>query len=113
MHVIQLRGPWECETTGRAERFDWERDAAVLAAEGPLTLVRRFGRPSGIEPGDRVWLVIAGFASAEVSLNDARVDELRCDVAGLLAARNTLRIVGLRSAEVPQVRLEIEPAAVT
>lgn len=119
MHVIQLRGPWEREVApGRWERFDWERDAAtVLSAAEPVTVLRRFGKPTGIEPGDTVRLVIAGFDALQVWLNDAPLpidDTANCDLTALLAPRNVLRLTARRASDAPQVRLEIiAPAAVT
>ena len=53
MHTIDLTNAWEPPTAGSRA---W---------------VRRFGRPSGIEPGDRIWLVMDAPPPADATLNGA------------------------------------------
>ncbi|MCL4190733.1 MAG: hypothetical protein KJZ87_03220 [Thermoguttaceae bacterium] len=81
-HRIHLRRPWRSASAGL--RPDWSR---------------RFGRPTGLEPGDCVWLVIEGMPQAEVWLNGNRlapVDLLvaeRYDITDRLMTRNEIVIV--------------------
>ena len=98
MHSIRLREPWECTTTEETAQFR-----------------RRFGRPTGLEAGDRVELVIEDNAGeARVTLNGTLVHSgslaaMHCDITKLLLPRNELVI---ESASRPSnVRLEIhEPS---
>lgn len=118
-HVIRLRGPWEYRlveiappqaggppgtAVGALPPSGW----VVMPADGSATLEpsfcgrvafrRRFGRPTGLGPADRVDLVIAGVdASGSVRLNDESLGELplggqvwRCDVTARLRPRNEL-----------------------
>ena len=75
-HRIRLRRPWQSE--GRGDRIRW---------------TRRFGRPTGLAPGQRVWLVLEDVpAASAVSLNGhvLPVGERAFDVTALLRARNEL-----------------------
>ena len=71
--------------------------------------VRRFGRPAGVEPGERVLLVCEHSEPVSpwtlATLNGHRLDwrevspgMLECEVTGLLAARNHLVVPGDRAA---------------
>ena len=108
MHTIRLRGPWEIEQP-----------------EDPLgtaRCVRHFNKPTGLESGERVWLVIEALAStATISLNGAivgqasRMSPARFDITPQLIARNRIEIE-LASptgadprVSLGEVRLEIEP----
>jgi hypothetical protein len=133
-HVIRLRGPWEYEPLARrsplapggrgagreGEIFadlpppgrinlpaDW---SGTLGAgfRGRVRYRRRFNRPTGLEPGERVWLVIDGVdARGQYAMNgqplswiDGYALPAECDVTELLAASNVLEIdVELGSAE--------------
>ena len=103
MHTIRLRGPWKA----------WPAQCVVRHT-------RRFHRPTGLAPGQSVWLVInetPGLVS--VSINGvvvgqaSRLSPLPCparfDIAAHLAASNELAI-DLASAEASlgDVRLELE-----
>jgi hypothetical protein len=108
MHTIRLRGPWEIEqSAGRM---------------GTARCVRHFNKPTGLESGERVWLVIEGMArTAAISFNGAFVGQAsswssaRFNITPQLMARNRIEI------ELPsptgadprvslgEVRLEIEP----
>lgn len=44
LHRIRLRRPWQCQVLG--DRTRW---------------TRRFGRPTGLSPEERIWLVFEGF----------------------------------------------------
>ncbi|MEY3206143.1 MAG: hypothetical protein RLZZ21_2474 [Planctomycetota bacterium] len=109
MHTIDLTNAWEPPVAG--SRI-W---------------VRRFGRPSGIEPGDRVWLVMDVPPPADATLNGVALPLLpeatgawRIDVTARLEPRNELVVPldadggGVRRAALPAarggVRLEIEVA---
>jgi len=74
----------------------WEPPAAAMPA-----WVRRFGRPAGVEPGDRLLLVCEATdlpdAWRKATLNDqplawreADSGDLECDVTALIQSRNTL-----------------------
>lgn len=109
MHTIDLTNAWE------------------PPAAGSRAWVRRFGRPSGIEPGDRIWLVMDVPPPADATLNGSALPSLseaagpwRIDVTERLGVRNELVLPldaddgGMRRATLPAarggVRLEIEVA---
>jgi len=85
-HEIQLGAAWE--------------PPAPASADGWVVWTRRFGRPAGLEPGDRVLLVVTQpAASAEMAVNSARLPPLSGgahrwaeDITPLLLDRNELRI---------------------
>jgi len=106
MHTIDLTNAWEAP------------------AAGSRAWVRRFGRPSGVEPGDRVWLVMDAPPPADATLNGVALPVLpqaavpwRIDVTDRLGVRNELVLSldatggGIRRATLPAarggVRLEI------
>jgi hypothetical protein len=120
IHTIRLAGPWQYEPLARSVRAsagvsestadlpppgridmpaDW---AATLGADfrGRVRFRRSFGRPTGLEPSDRVWLVLERIdARGVVSLNGSPLGETsidsgptRFDVTALLAVRNELVI---------------------
>lgn len=64
-------------------------------ADGSRTWVRRFGRPSGVETGDRVWLVVEGHVLATLVLNGVCLPSAqeRHDVTDLLESRNELLFI--------------------
>jgi hypothetical protein len=115
-HVINLSTAWEPPDP----------------AGGREAWVRRFGMPAGIEPGDRVWLVIEPAASCGVTLDGAPLPRVvaglpwRQDVTARLGRRNELVLLppaalvpesSVRAAHgrpalpaaIGSVRLEIEP----
>jgi hypothetical protein len=89
----------------------WEPPAAV-EADGRVFWTRRFGRPGGLEPGDRVLLVVAAAAvAAEVRVNavslpplTAHADRWTHDITPLLRDRNELRITVAAPAQSDSVR---------
>ena len=94
----------------------WETPTAV-EADGRVLWTRRFGRPGGLEPGDRVLLVVAASAvAAEVVVNAVRLPSLSAhdgrwtqDITPLLRDRNELLLMvatcaGDDSAHQPQDR---------
>lgn len=88
---------------------------------------RRFNKPTGLDGGERVWLVLNRTAvPALIRVNDVPVglaprlsqsdDPIRCDISSLLAPRNKIEIDLLLpgddqpSASPGDVHLEIESA---
>jgi hypothetical protein len=100
-------------------------------ASGRPAWLRRFGRPTGIEPGDRVWLVIESAVDGEATLGGEPLPPVaagtirRHDVTAMLGQRNELWltpsvtadiravVAGPGRCELPatiaRVSLEIEP----
>ena len=110
MHSIRLRGPWEFYLPGSAEPRRMEMPATwqtLLAFAGdsslpsPARLLRRFGLPTGIEPTDRLHLVIESASVAcQVELNGQPLGSITpeqhsnsFDVTALLCPRNELLIL--------------------
>lgn len=101
-------------------------------ASGRVAWLRRFGRPAGIEPGDRVWLVIESAVGGGATLGGeplppvAAGERWRHDVTAGLRERNELALAIAAEAApsaagaahgrcdlpptIGRVRLEIEPA---
>jgi hypothetical protein len=75
-HVINLSTAWE------------------PPEDGSRAWVRRFGRPSGVESGDRVWLVHTDGRGETLVLNGIPLagPDARHDVTTLLSARNALAL---------------------
>lgn len=115
-HLINLSTAWE-PPDPTAVRAAW---------------TRRFGLPAGIEPGDRIWLVIEAATACEATLDGAPLPSLafgrpwRHDVTGRLGLRNELVLIPAAAADpvrppahgrlplptaIGTVRLEIEAAA--
>ena len=85
MHTIRLRGPWEV--------------APLADSPGTTRCIRRFHKPTGLDAGERVWLVIEELpGQARVSLNAAPIAEVdrnstrRLDITPLLRPHNELAI---------------------
>lgn len=80
-HRIRLRRPWRCEPS--TDGILWRR---------------RFNRPTGLEPGQRVWVVVDGIAAeGSASLNGHELGRLmpdgrscRFEVTGQLRLHNEL-----------------------
>ncbi|MEX0939089.1 MAG: hypothetical protein WDZ59_14595 [Pirellulales bacterium] len=149
MHTIRLRGPWQYEIGEPSEAVrhlsqpsrhrsgrltlpgSWSETAGEETS-GPLVLRRRFGCPTGIRDGERVWLMIEpGDRPAELRLNGHLLARLipgtpaRHDITARLAHRNELEVSlsPLRAPSYPappgpaaqgdrllgDARLEIEP----
>ena len=120
LHVIRLRGPWQYEPLVRwALDAEGNRHAAgelpppgrmVMpgdwgAALGPdfrgrVRFARAFGRPTRLEPGEQVWLVVGGVdLSGTAELNGRPLgpvagvrEPTRFEVTDRLAERNELVI---------------------
>lgn len=89
-HVIRLHSAWQ--------------PALERGADCAPALVRPFGRPTGLMPDDRVWLVCdPALIGAALNLNGQRLrgsavgEPLEFDITAALAERNELRLVGPRS----------------
>ena len=121
-HVVRLRGPWEYEPLARSVGVaDSSVSASVQQALPPSGRVRmpadwgsalgadfrgcvryrrRFNRPSGLEPHERVWLVLEGADGwGEVSLGGKPLGRLGgyslaagFDVTPLVEDRNELAV---------------------
>jgi len=84
----------------------WELPAPA-AADGRVLWTRRFGRPGGLEPGDRVLLVFTQpAAAAEVVVNAVGLPPLSVnagrwseDITPLLRDRNELLVTAAASLE--------------
>jgi hypothetical protein len=159
LHTIRLRGPWQLEAVARfVARRDGSFEAAgddlptstraTMPADwsqsfgpgflGRVRYVRSFQTPTGLEPGDKVWLVVEPPRSQGiVRLSDRQLGTVqrdrpagRFDITSLLTDRNLLEVVVEHPALdegrpiagsdihaagglVGEVRLEIEPAGTT
>jgi hypothetical protein len=122
MHTIRLRGPWQLEPIeqyvrrpdGRYERstgglplsaratmpVDWSESLGPDFL-GRVRYRRTFQKPTGLDRGERVWLVIEPPRShAEVELNRKRLGEVcwggppaRYDITDQLEDHNRLAII--------------------
>jgi tellurite resistance protein TerC len=83
VHRIRLRKPWCCEVTNQG--FLWRR---------------KFGRPTGIEPAETVWICFEGLPSGcELTLNaeplglaSTAQPRTEFNLTGILLARNEVEI---------------------
>ncbi|HUE74730.1 MAG TPA: hypothetical protein VMP01_27930 [Pirellulaceae bacterium] len=115
-HTIRLRGPWEfaiagTQIAGRIELpCDWSdllsavtspgKPSFFLGAKAAITLRRHFHLPTGLEPGDRVLIVLrwqSPHATAQLNgtaleLAEEADGSHQADVTGALSARNELAI---------------------
>jgi beta-galactosidase/beta-glucuronidase len=143
MHIIHLRGPWQVEAIAR---FVPQADGTYLSVEenlppaaratmpadwsaafggdflGRVRYSRAFHRPTGLEAGEHVFLVVEPARSrGVVELNGKRVGEvrwgfeaLRVDVTELMVGDEKLEIVVEHDSPagagglIGEVRLEIE-----
>ena len=98
MHVIRLHGPWTADDATGSRRVHLPRDWSELgerARLGPVKLVRRFHRPTGLGEATRVCLAIpAGWPVEALRVNGVQVleyatgDERRLfDLSGIIRAR--------------------------
>ena len=109
-HTIRLRGPWELRAAGAdhlaAIRVKlptlWRHARCDLSA--PARLSRRFGRPTGLAPHQRVWLCVAAaqplgtvmLSGETLFAGVPESQEVRCDITQRLQSRN-------------EIDLELEP----
>jgi hypothetical protein len=88
MHVIRLRAAW--------------------THEGGGVSVRRFNKPTGLDGGERVWLVWDGdVEAAELNGEPLDVSPTRHDVTDRLRLANEMRLVGSCRDVLATVQLEI------
>lgn len=139
-HAIRLRGPWEFEVlenagadrspagnesaalpSGRATLpCDWS-EALSARFRGKVRYRRRFNRPSGLDPHERVWLVVAGVdAFGAVALNGRELGPVRgyalpasFDVTDLIAPNNELRLDVELPPDVPGGAIALRPGRET
>ncbi|MDA1050620.1 MAG: hypothetical protein O3C40_09080 [Planctomycetota bacterium] len=120
-HIIRLHGPWEYEPLAFTQwgpsgesvdlpgdvppagtitiPADWGTSLGV-GFRGRVLYKRRFGRPTNLDPNERVDLVLYGISGiAIVALNGDRLGEIkigervrRFELTELLLPRNELRI---------------------
>jgi hypothetical protein len=125
-HLIRLRGPWQFQTladstphaTGRIE-LPGDLNQLVADYEGTVRFSRRFHKPTGIDSGTRVDLVILGLPDkTQLDINGhveaARPDEHRMDITGRLQPTNEIMLefpVVSGQAVQCEVRLEITSPA--
>ena len=130
-HAIRLRGPWEFDVlenaaaraepptpiSGRATLpCDW-LDALGAEFRGKVRYRRRFNRPSGLDPHERVWLIVEGVdACGAVALNDRELGRVRgyalpasFDVTELIAPNNELLVDVELPPEVPGGAIPLRP----
>jgi hypothetical protein len=122
MHIIRLRGPWQLEPVERfihrgAGRYDCSREGLPAGARAtmPADWSRSFGReflgrvryrrtfqkPTGLESGERVWLVVEPPRThGTVRLGDTLLGDLRWggptgryDITDRLEDHNRLEII--------------------
>lgn len=120
MHIIRLRGPWELEPVSRLvlqsdgtyyfassdlpppSKAKMPSNWADLFGHEFLGCVRyrrNFQKPTGLESGERVWLVVEPPRShGVVELNHERLGEVRCraarfDITDRLLSSNRLEIL--------------------
>jgi len=93
MHVIRLRAAWTHDGDGVA--------------------VRRFNKPTGLDGGERVWLVWDGPAQA-AALNGEPLDAsvTRHDITDRLRRANEIRLRGVSKATCGTVHLGIAPGPI-
>jgi hypothetical protein len=94
MHVIRLRGPWQAEPL----------------SGGMVRYSRRFHRPTGLDGGDRVFLVVDEAAAGAILLNGQSVANQsgRFDITNMLAATNFLTLAAPTNLDTEDLaRLEI------
>ncbi|WP_442485225.1 glycosyl hydrolase 2 galactose-binding domain-containing protein [Aeoliella sp. SH292] len=110
MHFIRLRGPWRLEVleqlagapTVREGKQQMPADWSGLLGDdfrGTVRYRRVFHEPTGLEPGQQVWLSIEGLAtSATISLNGTPLpphaghEEWRHEIRELLLPNSELII---------------------
>lgn len=102
MHVIRLRGPWEVidPDSGAICRVSWPLTPDAIPIVGSaccLTFLRRFHRPTGIEPHEMVTLLTSATAPiTAASLNASPLwvgtHVASVEITELLQERNLLAI---------------------
>ncbi len=99
-HRIRLRGHWQ----------------KTILEQGGCRLLRRFGQPRTLDPGEQAWLISEGLPSAcKVSVNGVSVGEastqgFQFDITQLLNVRNEVAMEFAIDAELDEVFVEFRPA---
>src|SRR5262245_43863513 len=84
-HIIRLRGPWETELVTDSSDGSSEPNRRVR-------FLRRFGLPTGLQPGDQVDVVIESCERVgQVWLNDNLLGELNATGISRFAIRERLQ----------------------
>lgn len=96
-HRIRLRDPWDVSPTD----------------DGGTVRRRAFNKPTGLEPGDIVWLVIDDpLEVTMVAVNESVMFSPPCavavDITSVLRARNVVELRLKPGGSCGEVRLEIE-----
>jgi hypothetical protein len=120
VHRIRLVGPWEWTDWPVADSADWKKirlpDDWSSFQESTASAIfrRRFHCPTGIEPGDRVYVVIdtevlrgtirLNGAGLEKSARPSRID-LSFEITDRLIDHNTLEIALTELSAIPQCGL--------
>ena len=137
-HAIRLRGPWEFEVLAGAADVPGQKASAAPASNrvelpcdwqatlgvgfrGKVRYRRRFNRPTGLDPHERVWLVVEGVdAFGAASLNGSQLGEVRgyalpasFDITGQLLPSNELAIDVELPAETSGVASPLRPGRET
>jgi hypothetical protein len=129
MHVIRLHGAWEYEplaseatsgenaSPGRTDMpADWEQ-LLGRGFRGRVRCTRRFHRPTGLAPGQRVWLAVdAANIAGPMSLNGRELaappgsgERRRFEIAERLEPANVLTLdLDFPGGALRAARLEIE-----
>lgn len=110
MHVIRLRGPYEFQPNSPTQDLATRVDLPLPQLSESLlggVLIRRFGKPTGLESSDQVFLVVEAFPEeTAIMLNGQLLSEmvamrenasegsfvLRQEIGNHLQSRNELRL---------------------
>lgn len=93
-HRIRLRGPWDSHTdTGRTSIV---MPNVVPHGAPSVSLYRRFGKPTNLDPMERVWLVCEAIqGTVTLTLNEqvlgTYAEQAALDITSYLQERNTLQ----------------------
>jgi len=124
IHFIRLRGPWQLapaseptQTRSATMPSTWAQGGFV-GFRGTMRHTRRFGAPTGIEPGDRLMLCATGLVgTGSATLNGAVLGDIgeggfRFDITACVEPRNSLTIELTHDDDLGglpgEVRLEVE-----
>ncbi len=123
MHIIRLRGPWERQVAGSASvtRGSVPDSEGSTADAQSILYLRRFNKPTGLEPQERVYLQVDHWQGERCwvelngrSLASSSAPPLQVDITAQLSAHNLLSLridsgEGQPPSLVGEVNLAIEP----
>lgn len=102
LHRMHLHGPWQFEWADEAGRVKMPAEWKTIFGERTGTVVfrRRFGRPTNLEPHERVFVAFDGIGgSAQITVNGKHFgavtnnsETARFDVTDILEASNLLEV---------------------